>query len=559
MPDIYDESWAIIIGIDKYKYTDQLKYAVSDAKSVNDMLINKFGFPEKNIRYLVDEMATLTEIKMVLEEVARSAGENDRILFFYSGHGETLKGVNGNDIGYIIPVEGKITNLYATGLAMDDILRTCNLSKSKHMLFLMDACYSGLMTENVKSIALPKEKGYLYKVANEQARQIITAGSGNEQVIERDEWQHSAFTKNLLSGLNDWEADSDDDGYITADELGTYLRKSVTEDSDSQQTPQKGRFKNSGGGEFVFINSIVIENQTINISDNSEKHTVPSDNDLLKSRLEKLERQLKWESEIIQNLKKTEDSLQYSNTSFFNDLMFTIDFGYSNSGTEELNQYIINKSWEFENQGINDNQLHGLFSFGFTLQKKILMNDVEFGLKKLIFSEKSAFIQIKVPDYSFYEEYSNYNHSIYFSNILFPIIKHPVKLTFGGGINLSGTTLNYIAIIDTMDTVLDENVRIETANEIQFSGSGVGFQLKVFLILLERSNFELKLSGNLFYINTKDLIGDISFTSNTDEYITNVDQFKLFYNNGLNDFSNYIGLFELSLAYHFNTNRKGTR
>ena len=123
------------------------------------------------------------------------------------------------------------------------------------MLFLMDACYSGLMTEKAKGIAKPQEEGYLAKVANEQARQIITAG-GNEPAIEGGRWNHSVFTKNLLDGLDDWEADTDSDGYITADELGTYLRKSVTEDSNNQQTPQKGRFINSGGGEFVFFSEI---------------------------------------------------------------------------------------------------------------------------------------------------------------------------------------------------------------------------------------------------------------------------------------------------------------
>ncbi len=116
-------------------------------------------------------------------------------------------------------------------------------------------CYSGLMTENVKGLSKPEIEGYLSKVANEKARQIITAGGSNEMVIERDEWQHSAFTKNLLAGLDDWDADTDSDGYVTADELGTYLRKSVTEDSDFQQTPQKGRFRNSGGGEFVFFSN----------------------------------------------------------------------------------------------------------------------------------------------------------------------------------------------------------------------------------------------------------------------------------------------------------------
>ncbi|SVD60103.1 uncharacterized protein METZ01_LOCUS412957, partial [marine metagenome] len=249
--DIYDDSWAVIIGIDKYQYSDPLHYAVKDAEAVRNMLINKFDYPEENIRYLTDEEATLSNIKLNLGEVATSAGENDRILVFYSGHGQTLIGADKSEKGYIIPYEGKQDNPYATGIAMDEILTTSQISKSKHMLFLMDACYSGLMTEHVKGL-IPQSEGYLTKVANEQARQIITAG-GNEPAIEGGRWNHSVFTKNLLSGLDDWDADTDNDGYITADELGTYLRKSVTEDSNNQQTPQKGRFMNSGTGEFVFF------------------------------------------------------------------------------------------------------------------------------------------------------------------------------------------------------------------------------------------------------------------------------------------------------------------
>ena len=251
--DIYDDSWAVIIGIDKYKYSDQLNYAVKDAEAVKDMLISKFDFPEKNIRYLTDEEATLSNIKLALDDISSSADANDRVLVFYSGHGETEQNNDGTETGYIIPVEGRQDKPYATGLAMDEILRTCQMSNAKHMLFLMDACYSGLMTENVKGISTPQVEGYLSKVANEKARQIITAGGGDEQVIERDEWQHSAFTKNLIEGFDTWEADYNKDGCITADELSTYLRENVTEDSDFQQTPQDGRFRNSGGGEFVFF------------------------------------------------------------------------------------------------------------------------------------------------------------------------------------------------------------------------------------------------------------------------------------------------------------------
>ena len=134
---------------DRYQYSDPLNYAVKDAEAVRNMLIDKFDYPEENIRYLTDEEATLSNIKLNLREVARSAGENDRILVFYSGHGQTLIGADKSEKGYIIPYEGKQDNAYATGIAMDEILTTSQISKSKHMLFLMDACYSGLMSEPV--------------------------------------------------------------------------------------------------------------------------------------------------------------------------------------------------------------------------------------------------------------------------------------------------------------------------------------------------------------------------------------------------------------------------
>jgi len=270
--DIYEDSWAVIIGIDKYKFSDQLNYAVKDAEAVKDMLISKFDYPEENIRYLVDEEATLSNIKLNLGEVATSAGENDRILVFYSGHGQTLIGADKSEKGYIIPYEGKQDNPYATGIAMDEILTTSQISKSKHMLFLMDACYSGLMTEHVKGL-IPQSEGYLTKVANEQARQIITAG-GNEPAIEGGRWNHSVFTKNLLSGLDDWDADTDNDGFITADELGTYLRKQVTEDSNNQQTPQKGRFMNSGTGEFVFFSDATITYPSTDVDEKDEDEII---------------------------------------------------------------------------------------------------------------------------------------------------------------------------------------------------------------------------------------------------------------------------------------------
>ena len=61
--DIYDNSWALIIGIDKYKNVRSLDYAVKDANSISSLLQEKFNFPSHNIKTLLNEAATYSNMK----------------------------------------------------------------------------------------------------------------------------------------------------------------------------------------------------------------------------------------------------------------------------------------------------------------------------------------------------------------------------------------------------------------------------------------------------------------------------------------------------------------
>ena len=128
------------------------------------------------------------------------------------------------------------------------------MSKAKHMLFLVDACYGGLAAVGTRGLEPAKTPNYLEKITNIKARQIITAGGSDEKVIEKPEWGHSAYTMNLLRALKDGLADTNGDGYITASELGLYLNEKVTIDSENQQTPQSRRLT-SHEGEFIFFNT----------------------------------------------------------------------------------------------------------------------------------------------------------------------------------------------------------------------------------------------------------------------------------------------------------------
>ena len=277
--DIYDNSYALIIGIDKYQNVQPLNYAVKDAESIQDILVNTFDFPEDNVTLLKNEEATKQNILKSFSEITKKAEDSDRVLIFFAGHGETMDLPEGGEKGYLIPVEGDSEDLYLTGLPMEELRQIALISRAKHMLYLVDACYGGIAAVGSRGLDSKRTPNYIDKITKDKSRQVITAGGRGEQVIEKPEWGHSAFTLNLKRGLQDSRADYNSDGYITANELGLFLREKVTIDSENQQTPQYGRMT-SQEGEFVFIN-----NKTKIVKDNEIKevqtklpqitHTIP--------------------------------------------------------------------------------------------------------------------------------------------------------------------------------------------------------------------------------------------------------------------------------------------
>jgi len=186
------------------------------------------------------------------------------VLIYFAGHGDTDDLPDGGEMGYLLPVDGDDDNLFVTSIAMDDLKRISLMSKAKHLLYLVDACYGGLLTIGARGLDSQTTPNYIEKITKNKARQIITAGGRDEKVLEKSEWGHSAFTLHLNRGLKDGNADMDADGYITANELGLFLKKQVTIDSESQQTPQYGRMT-SQEGEFVFVysdNTVVIQDKS---------------------------------------------------------------------------------------------------------------------------------------------------------------------------------------------------------------------------------------------------------------------------------------------------------
>ena len=253
--DIYDNSYALIIGIDKYEIVQSLDYAVKDAEAVQSMLVDKFHFQKDNIVLLKNEEATHASILQEFSNITRQAGDNDRVLIFFAGHGDTEDLPDGGEMGYLLPVDAN-DDLWLSSIKMDDIKTLSLLSEAKHILYLIDACYGGIISVGARNAGnfmmwgeydyettqdyfeKTTKTNFFQKITQNKSRQIITAGGRDEISQEKAEWGHSAFTKNLLSGLRDSKADINTDGYITSQELGSYLKKKVTIDTNKKQTPK---------------------------------------------------------------------------------------------------------------------------------------------------------------------------------------------------------------------------------------------------------------------------------------------------------------------------------
>ncbi|TAK90673.1 MAG: tetratricopeptide repeat protein [Burkholderiaceae bacterium] len=242
----YSDSWGIVIGINDYAKWPKLQYAVHDAQAVREALIQKFNFPADHVVSLKNAEATRTGILAAFHDKLAHSGmkKNDRLFVFFAGHGATLQLSSGRALGYIIPVDAAPNEIATDAIPMTELQNIAESVTSKHVFFVMDACYSGL--------GLTRGGGagnFLRDNAKRMGRQMLTAGGADQLVADGGPNGHSVFTWTLLQGLNG-KADLNGDGIVTATELAAYVAPAVA--AVSQQTPAFGSLPGSEGGDFVF-------------------------------------------------------------------------------------------------------------------------------------------------------------------------------------------------------------------------------------------------------------------------------------------------------------------
>ena len=249
---LYDYTAALIIGIDRYTNLgpgEQLAFAVKDAKGMEKVLKDNYRFDE--IKTLYNEEATKDNIMVALYSF-HALSPDAAVFVYYAGHGITMSGGSaGKDLGYLIPYDGFLDpeKMYKN-ISMQQIKAdVCRSINAKHVYFVFDACFAGLMLDTRAAIVKPgRNLAYLQAITGEQVRQVLTAGAKGQTVLDGGPGGHSVFTGRLIQILENVE------DYVTAREIGQEITKQVFSDAAARghdQRPVDGEIY--GTGDFVFV------------------------------------------------------------------------------------------------------------------------------------------------------------------------------------------------------------------------------------------------------------------------------------------------------------------
>lgn len=140
---------ALLVGVDRYLHFTQLQSCVNDARLMARVLIERFGFVEEGLTFLLDKAATREGILKGLRDLQDRAQAGDSVIFYYSGHGSYITDRDGDEPDgrdeTIVPVDSgrrPNPNLDVIDDEIHEWLLQIN-AITPNVTIIADTCFSG--------------------------------------------------------------------------------------------------------------------------------------------------------------------------------------------------------------------------------------------------------------------------------------------------------------------------------------------------------------------------------------------------------------------------------
>lgn len=204
-------TFVLVTGVSNYgNEASNLSQTTKDAKRFKELMETQ----TKDITLLTSKNVTYSNVLEKLRAICNRAQANDRVIFYYSGHG-----MPGAICGYDSPIP------------YDDIIEVLNTSSAKEVLCFIDACHAGTMAQN------STDKSWMKAVKESKGKAFFVGCRPDEYSFESPFVGAGYFTQALLKGMRG-KSDSNRNKEITVMELFKYVYGDVLKHSNKEQHPQ---------------------------------------------------------------------------------------------------------------------------------------------------------------------------------------------------------------------------------------------------------------------------------------------------------------------------------
>lgn len=158
MDRVESTRWAFVVGISDYIHFDDteggdLLGAEHDARVMRDYFLDKGGFPESNVRLVVNQDATRAAIEEgITGWLAENARPGDNVVIFYAGHGSQMWDESGDEddgLDETLAPADVLPTSTENDISDDTFNEWLGTLPTDNVLVILDNCNSGTGTRDV--------------------------------------------------------------------------------------------------------------------------------------------------------------------------------------------------------------------------------------------------------------------------------------------------------------------------------------------------------------------------------------------------------------------------
>jgi uncharacterized caspase-like protein/predicted MPP superfamily phosphohydrolase len=223
--------WAIVVGLNDYKYFPPLQYCRRDAIDLARAFREKLQFDqvfEFHEEAKPEFQPTRDCIFQKLGELRRSkeCKPEDLLVFYFSGHG-----INEGGRDYLLPISADPLDVDTLGIRVKDLVKVLKGFGCGNTVLFIDACRDAV--QGAKGIAAIGDDSSV--IISDAGMIAFFSCDPRERSYEIEPLEHGSFTYCLLEAIQRTD-------YSTVDELNSYLMEQVPKINDRyQKRPQRPR------------------------------------------------------------------------------------------------------------------------------------------------------------------------------------------------------------------------------------------------------------------------------------------------------------------------------